>query len=93
MVLKLSAKACLVMRFSLGGRPEMMPTLAPAEPPLKAAASWGPSAARRDDSLVFMMFWKMTEPTTTETALPMLRMKPKVAVAVAMSRFCRVVSE
>jgi hypothetical protein len=34
-----------------------------------------------------MLFWNITDPTTIEIAEPRLRMKPSVAVAVAMSDF------
>lgn len=71
----------------------MSPTFAPAAPPPKEDAVWSPRVARSEPCWDFISFWKITEPTTTEMAEPRLRVKPNVAVAVAMSRFWRVVSD
>ena len=65
----------------------MRPTFAPAEPAEKAEAVSGPREETRRGPWEAIWFWKMTLPTTMEMAEPRLRMKPKVAVAVAMSRF------
>lgn len=88
MLLKELENACLAANFWFSGRPCIKPTLAPAAPPPKADAVWGPRTAASCDCLDFIWFWKMTDPTTTDIADPRLRVKPKVAVAVAMSRFC-----
>lgn len=89
---RLSEKACRATFFWSSGNVFTMPTFAPADPPPRAAAVWGPSEACKMDSFETISFWNTTEPTTIAIAEPRLRTKPKVAVAVAISRFFGIVS-
>ncbi len=64
-----------------------MPTEAPAEPPDSRAAVFAPREATRAACFFCIWFWKTTDPITTEIDVEILRVKPNVAVAVAISLF------
>ena len=57
----------------------------PKEEPERVLAAAGPRAAAMPELCFESSLPKMTPPRTTEIDVPMLRTKPKVAVAVAIS--------
>ena len=85
---RLATYTVLTVCLPGSGRFFTIEVAAPAPPPLISEPICWFVAAIRVGSRFIIAFWKMTPPMTTEMAVLRFRMKPKVAVAVAISLGC-----